>query len=190
MTKEILKLVSTFLKLDKTTLYLSGPSDESPSEEVEAQINQLLIFINYVVSEITKDYFPLYCKETISSDRDGKINFNNLSKTAIRIKDVKNFLDLSCTFEIYPEYLKVENPNSEYKIYYSYVPKKIHSIDEQIELPFGVDYFIVGFGVASEFALANGLYDEAKMWESKFLDGLKSTKSTHGERRFFCRRMK
>lgn len=190
MTKEILKLVSTFLKLDKITNYLTSSDSTQPDEEVSAQLNQLLIFTNYVVSEIAKDYFPLYNKETITSDQDGRIYFNRLTKKAIRIKDVKNFLDLSCFFEIYPEYLKVDNANTEYKIFYSYIPKKLNSINDEIELPFGVDYFVVCFGVASEFASANGLYEEAQMWEDKFVSELKSIRSKTGERRFFARRLK
>lgn len=190
MTKDILKLTSTFLHLDDTLAYLSSSKNEEPTDEVKNQINQLLIFMNYVIREITKDYFPLYSKETISSDQDGKIYFNKLGRTAIRIKDVKNFLDLSCHFEIYPEYLKLENANTEYKIFYSYVPKTIKTIDEEAELPFGLDYFIVCYGIASEFASSCGLYEEAEMWESKFLSALKSVKSQIGERRFFARRLK
>lgn len=190
MTKDILKLASTFLHLDDAVEFLSSSESQEPSAEVKNQINQLIIFTNYIIREITKDYFPLYYKETISSDQDGKIYFNKLSKTAIRIKDVKNFLDLSCHYEIYPEYLKLENANTEYKIFYSYVPKQIKSINDEAELPFGVDYFIVCYGVACEFALSCGLYEESEMWESKFINSLKSLKNQIGERRFFARRLK
>lgn len=190
MTKEILKLTATFLGLDEVSNYLSSEEETEPSEEVKNQINQLIIFMNYVIREIAKDYFPLNFKETISSDQEGKIFYNKLKKTAIRIKDIKNFLDLSCHFEIFPEYVKVENPNTEYKIFYCYVPKNINNITEEVELPFGVDYFIVCFGVASEYLSSKGLYEEAEMWESKFLSELKSIKHIHGERRFFARRLK
>lgn len=190
MTKDILKLSSTFLHLDDTLAFLTSSENVEPNENVKNQINQLIVFTNYIIREITKDYYPLYFKETISSDQDGKIFYNKLSKTAIRIKDVKNFLDLSCHFEIYPEYLKLENANTEYKIFYSYVPNTIKTIEDEAELPFGVDYFIVCYGVASEFALSCGLYDEAEMWESKFKNALRSLKSQIGERRFFARRLK
>ncbi len=170
MTKEILKLTATFLGLEEVSNYLSSEEETEPSEEVKNQINQLIIFMNYVIREIAKDYFPLNFKETISSDQEGKIFYNKLKKTAIRIKDIKNFLDLSCHFEI--------------------VPKNINNITEEVELPFGVDYFIVCFGVASEYLSSKGLYEEAEMWESKFLSELKSIKHIHGERRFFARRLK
>lgn len=190
MTKEILKLTSTFLGLDKTTEYLASDQTREPDDETKQQINQLLIFMNYVLREITKNYFPLSQKETISSDQEGKIYFSKLKRTATQIKDVKNFLDLSCHFEIFPEFLKVDNPNTEYKVSYSFAPKTVQSINDEVELPFGVDYFVVCFGIASEFALLKGLYEESQMWESKFNSELKSLKSRTGERRFFSRRLK
>lgn len=190
MTNEILKLTSTFLGLDKTTEYLVSDRSQEPDDETKQQINQLLIFMNYVLREITKNHFPLSQKETISSDQDGKIYFSKLKRTAIQIKDVKNFLDLSCHFEIFPDHLKVDNANTEYKIFYSFAPKTVNSLDDEVELPFGVDYFVVCFGIASEFALLKGLYEESQMWESKFNSELKSIKSRSGERRFFARRLK
>lgn len=190
MTKEILKLSATFLGLDQTAEYLSSDKSQEPSDEVKQQINQLIIFMNYVIREITKDFFPLVQKETITSDQDGKIHFSKLKRKATQIKDVKNFLDLSCHFEIFPEFLKVENPNTEYKVFYAFSPKNVQTLDDEIELPFGIDYFVICFGIASEYALVNGLNDEAEMWESKFKAELKSIKSRTGERRFFARRLK
>lgn len=189
MTKEILKLTANFLGLDKLTDYLSN-EEETASDEVKADVNQLLIFMNYIVREITKDYFPLCHKESIMSDSDGKIYFDKLSKKAIMIKDVKNLIDLSCHYEIYPEYIKLENPNTEYKVFYNYTPKTILNITEEAELPFGLDYFIVCYGIASEYCLSKGSYDEAHMWESKFVSALKSIKNRNKERRFFARRLK
>lgn len=190
MTNEILKLSATFLGLDQTVEYLSSDKSQEPSDEVKQQINQLTIFMNYVLREITKEHFPLVQKETVTSDQDGKIYFSKFKRNATQIKDVKNFLDLSCHFEIFPDFLKVENPNTEYKVFYAYSPKTILNLDDEIEIPFGVDYFVICFGIASEFALVKGLYDEAEMWESKFKAELKAIKSRTGERRFFSRRLK
>ena len=190
MTKEILKLASTFLGLEDVCEFLSSDSQAEPSEEVQKQINQLLIFMNYVLREITKDYYPLSNKETIYSNNEGKILYSNLQRKAICIKDIKNMIDLSCHFQIFPEYVKVENANAEYKVFYNYIPASISTISDPTELPFGIDYFIVCYGIASEFALSKGLYEEAKMWESKFVSALRSIKPRMHERRFFARRLK
>lgn len=190
MTKEIFKLTSSFLGLDDVTNYLSSSEDQTPSEEVKNQLNQLMILMNFVMLKIAKDFVQLNFKETIYSDQEGKIYFSKLQKHAIRIKDVKNFLDLSCQFEIFPDHIKVENANTEYKVFYCYSPKSVLTLSDEIELPFGVDYFVVCFGIASEYLSSKGLYDEAEMWESKFENEIKNQKHIHGERRFFARRLK
>jgi len=189
MTKDILKLTSTFLNLDDVTNFLSLNESE-PSEGVRAKISELLTLTNYVAREITKGYFPLSSSETKTSDEEGRIHFSKLERKAISVKDIKNSLGLSVSFELYPTYVKLETINSPYTIYYNYVPSPVTSIDEAIELPFGLDYFVVCFGVASEFCLSKGLYEEAQMWESKFLNSLSMTKPRCHERRFFARRLK
>lgn len=189
MTKEILKLTANFLNLDDLSKYLSG-QEESKSSEVTHVLNQLIVYLNYVVREITKDYFPLYETEKILSDGECKIYFNKLTRKAIQIKDIKNILNASVHYSIYPEYIKTELQNSEYKITYSYIPKEVESEEDEIELPFGLDYFIVAYAVASEMCMARGLYEEAQFWESKFLSSLRSIKTRSRERRFFARRLK
>lgn len=190
MTQDIIKLAATFLGLDDVTAYLSSTSEEDPTTEVAAKINQLIIFTNYILREITREYYPLKHEEIITSSDEGIISFNNLSKTATAVKDVKNRLGLSVKYNTYPEYIKVESANAEYKVFYNYSPEPIEEISDDIELPFGLDYFIVCFGIASEYALSKGLYEEANMWESKFINSLKNLNTRYAEKRFKCKRLK
>jgi len=190
MTKDILKLSATLLGLDDVISYLSGDTTETPPPEVLTKINELIVFTNYVIREITKEYYPLSHREKITSDNQCQIYFSNLSKKAISINDIKNESNLSVTFNIYPDYIKVGTPNKEYEIFYNYIPETIKTFDQNIVLPFGLDFFVICYGVASEYALAKLLYSEADMWESKFKKSLELTKSRVGERRFFARRLK
>ncbi len=190
MTQDIIKLSATFLGLDDVVTYLSITSDDSPSDEVAAKINQLIIFTNYIVREITREYYPLKHEETVTSSDEGVISFTSLSKSAVAIKDVKNCLGLSVKYSIYPEFINVDNANAKYNVFYNYAPEAIESIEDDIELPFGLDYFIVCYGIASEYALSKGLYEEANMWESKFINSLKNLNTRYTEKRFKCKRLK
>jgi len=190
MTKEILKLSATLLGLDDVVTFLNQSSNETPNNQVLEKINELIVFTNYVIREVTKEYYPLSYCETISSDNQCQIYFNKLSKNAIAIKDIKNNSDLSVTFNLYPEFIKVGSPNSKYTILYNYVPECIQNYSQQFSLPLGLDYFIICYGVASEYALSKLLYSEADMWESKFKNALENIKSRVGERRFYARRLK
>lgn len=192
MTKEIIKLTATLLGLDDVVNYLlnENTTETEPLDEVATKINDLLVFTNYVIREVTKDYYPLSYEEKVSSDNQCQIYYNTLSKNAIAIKDIKNNSNLSVTFNLYPDYIKVGSPNSVYKIFYNYVPECLQSINQEISLPMGLDYFIICYGVASEYALSKLLYNEAEMWETKFKNSLENIKSRVGERRFFARRLK
>ena len=189
MTKNILKLTSTFLGLDEVNTYLSDTST-TPSSEVTNTINQLINFINYIMREITREYYPLKTSETVSSDNDRVINFNTLTKTITAIDDVKNRAGLSVRYSLYPDHIKMENANTEYTLFYSYSPSAISTIQDSLKLPLGLDYFVVCFGVASEYCLSKGLYEEAGMWENRFINSLKSIKGRFGEKRFKTRRLK
>jgi len=189
MTKDIIKLSATLLGLDDVVNYLSSP-EEQPSEIVSTKINELIVITNYCLRQIVKEYFSLNHKEIVCSDSNCQIEYKNLSKTPISILDIKNNANLSVTFNLYPEFIKVGTPNSNYLISYNWLPNNIESINQEITLPFGLDYYILCYGVASEYSLSKLLYSEAEMWESKFKNALSSLKNLKGERRFFARRLK
>lgn len=190
MTKDILKLSATLLGLDDVVNFLNQSSDEEPSNDVLIKINELLVYTNYCIREITKEFYPLSYSEKVTSDNSCQIYYKTLSHNAISIKDIKNSASLSVTFNLYPDYIKVGNPCQEYQISYNYIPNPITTYDQKFSLPFGLDYFIVCYKVASEYALSKLLYSEAEMWESKFKNSLSNLSSRVGERRFHARRLK
>lgn len=188
MTKDIIKLSATFLGLTDVLDYLKNPVI-TLSTETENKIEDLILFTNYVVREITKNYMPLLTEEEATSNKSCEIHFTNLSKNAIAIKNIKNGLGQKVTFNLYPTFIKVGFPETKYMITYNYTPEKIQNIDQTLELPFGLGSEIVAYGVASEYALSKLLYNEADMWESKFKNSLENIKVKAGDRRFFARRL-
>jgi len=189
MTKNILKLTATFLGLDDVNTYLADTT-QTPSSEVTKTINELIVFTNYVMREITREYYPLKTTETVVSNENKIIAFSTLSKTITVISDVKNCTGLSVKYALYPDHIEVGNANQEYTLFYSYCPNAISTLQDTLKLPLGLDYFIVCFGVASEYCLAKGLYEEAAMWENRFINSLKNVNGKTGEKRFKARRLK
>lgn len=188
MTKDIIQLSALFLGLTDVNDYLKQP-ETTPSSDTLDKLEDLLLFTNYVLREVTKNYYPLTTEETLYSNNQCEIEYSSLSKTAIAIKGLVNQTGHSVTFNLYPNYIKVGTPNSKYKITYNYTPNKIKTINEPLTLPLGLDYVVISYGVASEYALSRLLYSEADMWESKFKNALENIKSRSGDRRFFARRL-
>ena len=189
MTNNIIKLTSTFLGLDDVLTYLTDTS-ATPTAEVTTTINQLIVFTNYVMREITRDYFPLKTSETVTSDENAVVNFEDLTHTITAVNDIKNCTGLSVRYTLYPDYIKLDNPNQQYTIFYNYCPDAVSSMQDTLSLPLGLDYFVVCYGVASEYCLSKGLYEEAGMWENRFINSLKSINGKFGEKRFKTRRLK
>ena len=181
MTKEIIKLTLTILGLDDVLDYLNSES-EIKNIEYETKLSKMIVLLNYVLRLINKEYFTLSASENLVTDSEGNIDYKLLGHTPVRILDVKN--------ELLLDKLNLERPNATYKVFYNYVLDPITSIDEDVTLPIGLDYATVSYGVASEWAITNLMYDEANMLNSKFLNMLETNKSQVGERRFKARRLK
>jgi len=189
MTQEIIKLSATLLGLDDIIAYLNDttiPLDDDSKRKMD----DLLLYLNYILREITKEYYPLSHEEIVSSDNQCQIFFKNFSKTPIAIKDVKDDSNNSVTFNLYPEFIKIGKPLSRYLVKYNYLLPKITSINDKLILPIGLEPFIICYGIASEYTLSKLLYNESEMWESKFKTSLENIKSRIGERRFFARSLK
>lgn len=188
MTKEILKLSATFLGLYDVVAYLNNPT-QNMSEDTKKQLDELLIYMNYILREVTKEYYPLSCEEEIYSNSQCEILFSNFSKNIISIKSVLNDNNFA-TYNIYPTYIKVGKPNTKYKVSFNYVLDSVKSFDSEVVLPLGLEPFIISYGIASEYATSKLQYDEANMWESKFKNALQSLKFRVIERKFNSRRLK
>jgi len=189
MTKEILKLSATLLGLDDVLLFLTGDNEE-PSQDVKQKIDNLITYLNYILREISKEYYPLVHSEVLPSNDQCEIYYNSFTFSPIAIKDLKDSFNNSVTFNLYPSFIKVGKPSSNYLIKYNYSPNPITSLNDTLNLPIGLEYFIICYGIASEYALSKLLYSEAEMWEGKFKSSLETFKSRVGERKFFARRLK
>lgn len=188
MTKEILKLSATFLGLYDVVSFLNNPSTNI-NEDIRNQLDELLVYMNYILREVTKEYYPLSYEEDIYSNEQCEISFQSFSKNIISIKEVINENN-NVTYNIYPTYIKVGKPNTKYLISYNYVLDSVKDINSELILPLGLEPFIICYGIASEYATSKLQYDEANMWESKFKNALQSLKFKVIERKFNSRKLK
>lgn len=189
MTKDILLLSATMLGLDDVIMHLSQPEPADADDEVKTKENELIAYLNYVVSQIVKEFMPLSNCEKVCSDSSCQIMYDKLSKQAVSIRMVSLY-GRQVTFNLYPEYLKVGRPNQEYEVFYNYVPEKVKDLTDNLELPLGLSEFVICYGIASEYALSKLLYDEANMWQDKYKNALENLTCRSKERRFYARKLK
>lgn len=187
-----------FTDIAKTSLKLLGKEDLiwykqiSPSAEQYAEgmnlqvIDFVKIATNTILNEISNLYLPLKAKQTITTE-DGKISLATFSKN---IKEVLKITDKNgniLDFEIYPNYIATKP--GEVEVLYTY--------KHQSDLNFGnitedfggrLTETAIAFGVVREFYNINGQYEDAEMWNRKFMEEIEKAMTTRKERKLKCRR--
>ena len=165
--KDIVKSAATFLNLTDVTEYLGANSPVGSAQTVSA-IDSLTRLSNLVISELAASYVPMVCIETVLAT-DGKIVFANLTQNVTRIISVKNQFGYDAEFRLYPEYLKVFG--GEYTVEYEYAPAN-YGINDSVGFKSAVTAALLGYGVAAEYCVTQGRFEEAILWRKRYTAGV------------------
>ena len=184
--KEIIKLTAIYLQMEEV-LELSelGGEVTEPTELASKNLELLVRCLNLVYSEIASDYLPLKHCEDVEVE-NSEITISALSKKLINVLSLVDLYDKSVKYKVYPTSIKVENGS--YKLEYSYMPEAV-TIESDVE-EFGGKLCerVFAYGVASEYSLISGLFDEATLWKKRFLDALLAVNSKKSEVKMPARR--
>ena len=134
----------------------------------EADANSLLDAFNCVENQIALDYLPLKAEEEIESET-GAVRYDALSRGAVCILKVTDKWGNSLPYKLFPEYLKTQA--GRLKITYSYAPKE-KGLDDKTDFSLYLSKRLLSYGVAAEFCLKNGLFEDAAVWEHKYKDAI------------------
>ena len=160
--KDCLLLAGELLGLDGAITDLNAGS--STSEETQT----LLRCFQLVQSELALDYLPLFAEDEVETET-GAVFFSELTYPPVRILKITGKIGGELDFTLFPEYVKTEA--GKLKVRYTYAPTE-KTIDDECDFALGVSTRLVAYGVASEYALAVGLYEEANVWEKKYKDAI------------------
>lgn len=136
----------------------------------DGELVSLLRAYNLVENEIALDYFPLKKTEFLTPE-NGKLyyaRFSSCPVTVHRITAAGRVLN----YELFPDHVRIDC-DGEVEALYSYAPARKSYADDS-EFSNGISARLMSFGVACEFCLTQGLYEEAAAWECKFRDALRS----------------
>lgn len=142
-------------ELEKTTL----------SEEAE----KLLNCYNLVVSELCEEYLPLIHTETLTST-SGRFYFTEFSKTPLEIKQVFNAVGEEITFKKTPLYIETEC--NTVTVSYVFYPEEATINDESVYSGTKISQRILALGVAREYLLVSGFFEEAVSFDKRFTESL------------------
>lgn len=149
--------------------YLTSGVCSSP-ESMNKEVNVLLCCFNLIENEIALDYTSLKCVENFESE-NGVVFYADFLKTPLEILNVYDEFANKVKFKTENEFLKCKP--GKVKVEYSYSPTK-KSLDGESDFDGKISERIFAYGIACEYSLVSGMYDEASVFDKKYKDALKS----------------
>jgi hypothetical protein len=134
--------------------------------------NNLVRCYNLVEQELATDYFPLLEVEKFFHVED-KIYYKDFSRNAYMIKGIQDFRGDKVNYILRSEYLELQKNYSggTFFVKYYYIPeeKELHSY-----CTYGAEYIsILKYGIAAEYCLVNGDFEQAKIYSYKYKEQIK-----------------
>lgn len=183
--RECVSNAALFLQLDDVSAALDDGEETSIGEDTQKIIELLVKCGNLVLSEVAADFLPLKKIDKIIS-KNGQIAYGDLSKKAVDIFAVK-LKGKNMSFRTFYDCIAVRL-DGEYTVEYSYEPAKLVLSGESDYACGRLSARTVGYGIACEYCIINGMTDEALLWDKRYKDSLTLSASPKNERRVKARR--
>ncbi len=166
---EVIKAACQFSDNDTLADKILSASDFDTdfTDEEKKTLTRYLECLNYVQEEVASEFKPLKATETFKTE-NFKINFNAFKKIPLQILSVKDNRGGGVKFKVFPTYLMAFA--SEVEVTYGATPIKL-DYDSQIEVD--LPQRVLGYGVAREYYLRQGLTEDAEIYENRFKGSLK-----------------
>lgn len=134
--------------------------------------NNLVRCYNLIEQELATDYFPILEVDKFFHVED-KIYYKDFSRNPYMLKGIQDFHGDSVSFRLAPEYINlIKNyDGGTFFVKYYYIPdaKELYST-----CTYGAEYIsILKYGIAAEYCLANGDFEQAKIYNDKYKERIK-----------------
>lgn len=134
------------------------------TDEVSRLKRACLTYLNAVLDELARGYFPLLATEEVDTE-DGVAEFASFSFKPIEIKRVTaDGKDVK--WHISPDYLHANAQTV--TVCYAYTPDALTENDEFFYPDFAVGERLVEYGMVAEFFLVLGDASGSAVWENKY----------------------
>ena len=164
VVRDIIKAAA--LQLGMYEDYAAYEKKENPA--FEGEVATLVECFNTVENELALDYLPLFAEARLKTP-DGKLYFKQFNKKITRVVKVKDLSGTETAYRIFPEYLEVAP--GEYDILYAYAPAQ-KTLGDKTDFQLRVSERLFAYGIAAEYLLVKGAYQEAAAWDAKYKEAI------------------
>ena len=170
--RDILTLAAMELNLDDyVKRYIKGNISSQGMEGA----NLLLHSFNMVENALAVEYLPLYAEDEILAET-GAVFYERLTRKPVRIIAVYDDNNNALAYKIFPDYLKTQE--GKITVRYTYVPQT-KTMEDDCDYRLETYKQVLLCGIANEYCLASGRFEEAEMWEKKYRRALKGLYKPH-----------
>lgn len=170
--KEIVKTAAALLSREDITDYLSDKGTGAVKETMPS-INVMVTLVNLVISELAGTYIPMVKSEKMNVV-GGKIYYTEFSSTPLKVKGVYDDKGRELSYVETALYLQVNA--SSVVVEYQFVPPN-YGLEEEIGYTEAdVSCGALAFGLAAEYSICKGAFDEAVMWHKRYVESVNAAK--------------
>lgn len=167
LIKDVLILAAEELgRADFVPLIEQAYTAAASGEQPEGEAATLLRCYHLIENEVALDHFPLREEERFVPVQDAVL-FTGFSKPPVDVLDVRDARGHRVPFTVFPARLVLPEGTGEVTVRYSYAPAR-EGMGGETAFSDAVSARLLSYGVASEYLLAGGRYQEAAVWDEKF----------------------
>ena len=167
--KDIIKTVALLLNRKDILEYLNSGATENYLKVLE-DVNALVDCYNIVSEEIASTYYKFKAVETLSP-QNGVVKCSEFTNNPLAIISVKGLNEKTISYKILPSEILTDEKTV--VVEYYYVPSKKTLDDISDFTATSIKNRILAYGVATEFLLIDGAFEESSVWHEKFINSLK-----------------
>ncbi len=176
--KEIVKTSAALLSREDVCDYLSGKQEGVGDETVPA-LNTMVTLLNLVISELSATYIPMVKSEQAEIS-GGKLYYTQLKNTPLKVINVYDMQGREMLYSENALYLQIDAKQA--VIEYEFVPP-IYGLDEVIGYTEkDISQGALSFGLAAEYSICKGAFDEAVMWHKRYVDSVNASRKIQNKK--------
>ena len=165
---EIIKNTALMVNREDVVNYINYETDLT-GEDTYPTLNLMTNLLNLVIRELAGTFIPMVKVESVQA-QNNRVYYSSLLNTCLKVKKVYDEFGNEINFSITPEYLKVDNQNI--KVEYEYIPPNYYLTDEIGYTEKDISQTALCYGLASEFCICKGNFEEAVMWHDRYVNSI------------------
>ena len=178
--KDIIILACSFTENEDLKTALSGSANLDDKQT--DLVNMFVECFNLIANEIACDYIPHYERDTFKTS-DFKISFSSFASSPLKIVSVLDKGGHKVRFKAFDDYLMALA--SEVTVTYLSQPEEKGLNDNITTI---IPMRVYAYGMAREYYLMQTLYEEADIWQERFVQSLQSLSHRKSETKVPARR--